>query len=76
MSMSNAIATALLFGFRYSFHRKTSADMAITSSAIVLWDDVPEQWQKKIIDEIETELPVLPDGHKWLYEEFLKKVVK
>lgn len=66
------LSNALLFMCRYSYHRKTSADMASVSALKALWEFVPNEQRKKIIDEIETEIKAIKDHDTFLWEEFLE----
>jgi len=51
----NHIGNALMFMCRYSFPRKTSADMACNSALKALWEFVPDTQRKIILDEIKME---------------------
>ena len=57
---------------RYSYYRKTSADMASVSALKALWEFVPTEQRKKIIDEIETEIKIIKDHDTFLWKEFLE----
>lgn len=71
-NQQNHISNALLFMCRYSYHRKTSADMASVSALKALWEFIPGEQRKKIIDEIETEIKVIKDHNTFLWNEFLE----
>lgn len=70
IQQQNHIGNALIFMCRYSFHRKTSADMATNSALKSLWEYLDRGHQNIIIDEIESELDVIDDN--WLWKDFLK----
>ena len=71
-NQQNHISNALLFMCRYSYHRKTSADMASVSALKALWEFVPNEQRKKIIDEIKTEIKAIKDHDNFLWKEFLE----
>jgi hypothetical protein len=71
-NQQNHLSNALLFMCRYSYHRKTSADMASVSALKALWEFVPTEQRKKIIDEIETEIKVIKNHDIFLWKEFLE----
>lgn len=71
-NQQNHISNALLFMCRYSYHRKTSADMASVFALKALWEFIPGEQRKKIIDEIETEIKVIKDHNTFLWNEFLE----
>lgn len=71
INQQNHISNALLFMCRYSYHRKTSADMASVSALKALWEFVPTEQRKKIIDEIKTEIEVIKDNDAFLWKDFL-----
>lgn len=71
-NQQNHLSNALLFMCRYSYHRKTSADMASVSALKALWEFVPTEQRKKIIDEIETEIKVIKNNDTFLWKEFLE----
>lgn len=70
-NQKNHISNALLFMCRYSYHRKTSADMASVSALKALWEFVPDNQRRLIIDEIKTEIEVI-DNDTFLWVDFLK----
>ena len=55
-NQKNHIGNALLFMCRYSYNRRTSADMACNSVLKSLWEYVPEHSRRNIIQEIECEI--------------------
>lgn len=73
-NQKNHIGNALLFMCRYSYQRKTSADMACNSALKSLWEFVPDTHKRKIIEEIKSEKDFVPDANKSysLWEDFLK----
>ena len=70
-NQQNHISNALMFMCRYSYHRKTSADMASVSALKALWEFVPDNQRRLIINEIETEIEVI-DSDTFLWTDFLK----
>ena len=70
-NQQNHISNALMFMCRYSYHRKTSADMASVSALKALREFVPENQRRLIINEIETEVKVI-DNDTFLWTDFLK----
>jgi hypothetical protein len=66
----NHIGNALMFMCRYSYNRKTSADMACNSALKALWKYVPESHRIKIIDEIKSEADL--DSYGSLWRDFLE----
>lgn len=71
-NQQNHLSNALLFMCRYSYYRKTSADMASVSALKALWEFVPNEQRKKIIDEIKTEIEAIKDHDTFLWKEFLE----
>lgn len=69
-NQKNHIGNALLFMCRYSYNRKTSADMASVSALKALWELIPENQRRLIIDEIKTEIEVI-DNDIFLWTDFL-----
>ena len=65
------IANALIFMCRYSYPRKTSADMASVSALKSLWELVPNQQRKKIVEEIK-ENKDLYQNEPCLWNDFLE----
>ena len=57
-NQKNHIGNSLLFMCRYSFPRKTSADMACNSALKALWEFVPGHTKKIIKSEIQAEMDV------------------
>ena len=70
-NQKNHISNALMFMCRYSYHRKTSADMASVSALKSLWEFVPDNQRRLIIDEIKTEIEVI-DNDTFFFFFFLK----
>jgi len=67
----NHIGNALMFMCRYSFSRKTSADMACNSALKALWEFVPDIQRKIILDEIKMEKD-LYENHPMLWDDFIE----
>ena len=51
-NQKNHIGNALLFMCRYSYNRRTSADMACNSALKSLWEFVSDSHKQKILEEI------------------------
>jgi len=72
-NQKNHIGNALLFMCRYSYPRKTSADMACNSALKALWEYVPEHIKKMIVDEIKCEIDLNNTANDpIIWEDFLK----
>lgn len=70
---ANVLGNMAIFCVRYALGRKTSADMACTTSLKFWWDEIPENQQKIILEEIESEKNLI--GHdSWLWDDFVKWV--
>jgi len=68
----NHLSNALIFMCRYSYGRKTSADMACNSALKALWEFVPDSQRKMIIDEIKCEIDLNSTANNpMLWEDFL-----
>lgn len=70
-NQQNHIANALIFMCRYSYPRKTSADMASVSALKSLWEFVPNQQRKRIVEEIK-ENKDLYQNEPYLWNDFLE----
>ena len=71
----NHIGNALIFMCRYSFPRKTSADMACNSALKSLWEFVPKCQRDIILHEISLEKD-LYENDPILWNDFLKWIEK
>ena len=72
-NQKNHIGNALLFMCRYSYNRKTSADMACNSALKALWEYVPEHSRRNIIQEIECEIDLNSTANDpMLWNDFLE----
>ena len=68
----NHIGNSLLFMCRYSYNRKTGADMACNSALKALWKYIPNTHRTVILEEIEAEAPDLAKGRFSIWYEFLQ----
>ena len=68
-NQQNHIGNALLFMCRYSYSRRTSADMACNSELKSLWGLVPDSHKQKILEEIKSEANL--DEYGSLWQDFL-----
>ena len=68
-NQKNHIGNALLFMCRYSYNRKTSADMACNSALKALWEFAPESHRQNILEEIKSEADL--NSYASLWQDFL-----
>ncbi len=68
----NVLGNMAIFCVRYSLPRKTSADMACTTSLKAWWKHIPETQRKMIVEEIEAEKS-LYGNDPFLWNDFLEK---
>lgn len=64
-NQKNHVGNALLFMCRYSYNRRTSADMACNSALKALWEFVPDSHKQKILEEIKNEADLTEYGNLW-----------
>ena len=76
-NQKNHIGNALIFMCRYAYTRNTSADMACNSALKALWEFVPDNHKKIIIDEIKSEIELVSTtNNTFLWNDFLKWINK
>lgn len=74
-NQQNHIGNALIFMCRYAYARNTSADMACNSALKSLWEFVPDNQKRIIIEEIKTEVELGNIANNpFLWNDFLKWV--
>ncbi len=67
----NALGNMAIFCVRYSLSRRTSADMACTSSLRIWWPHIHDNHRKMILETIESEKDLVGQD-PFLWDSFLK----
>jgi len=68
-NQKNHLSNALMFMCRYSFPRKTRADMACNMALKSLWEFLPDDRRRMIVNEIECNKDLVDPT---LWDDFLK----
>ena len=68
-NQQNHLGNALTFMCRYSYSRKTSADMACNSALKSLWEFLPDNKRRMIVEEVEDNKDLVDPT---LWDDFLK----